>query len=105
MSDVGWGLSLAYRGTRLMASQEFIRYLRAKYGTPGGAPPGCSAPRYAGGDRTGGELFDRFLADASIPFAVFHSRRLGRDFVLARDAQALDASVEPDRRLPVLTFA
>lgn len=88
-----------------MASQEFIRYLRSKYGAPGDRGPDCGAPVRAGGDRTRGELFERLLADATIPLAVFHSRRLRRDFVLARDAQALDALTEPDRRLPVLTFA
>lgn len=50
-------------------------------------------------------LFDGFLADCSIPFAVFHSHALERDFVLARDASALEALGEPERRLPVLTFA
>jgi hypothetical protein len=48
---------------------------------------------------------DRFLADSSIPLAVFRSRTLGRDFVLARDAAALAALTERDRGLPVLTFA
>jgi hypothetical protein len=51
------------------------------------------------------ELLGRFLADASIPLAVFHSRALGRDFILARDSAALAALTEADRRLPVLTFS
>jgi len=49
--------------------------------------------------------FDAFLADASIPLAVMHSRALGREFILARDAHALETLSESDRRLPVLTFA
>lgn len=48
---------------------------------------------------------DRFLEGCSIPFAVFHSRALGRDFVIARDGAALEEISEADRRLPVLTFA
>jgi len=46
----------------------------------------------------------RFLTDASIPLAVFRSRALGRDFVLARDPSALAALTDADRGLPVLTF-
>jgi hypothetical protein len=48
---------------------------------------------------------DRFLGDASIPLAILHSRRLGRDFVLARDEKALEVSAEADRTLPVLFFS
>jgi hypothetical protein len=51
------------------------------------------------------ERRDRFLANGSIPVAIFHSQRLGRDFVLARDAIALEALTERDQLLPVLTFA
>ncbi len=52
----------------------------------------------------GSRLLDRFLSDASIPAAVFHSRALGRDFVLARDEAALEALTEADQALPVLFF-
>jgi hypothetical protein len=48
---------------------------------------------------------DRFLTDASVPVAIFHSRRLGRAFVLARDEKALGVLTEADRALPVLFFA
>jgi len=48
---------------------------------------------------------DRFLEDCSIPFAVLHSRALGRDFLLARDGAALEDLAEAAGRLPVLTFA
>ena len=51
------------------------------------------------------DLLELFLGDASIPAAVFHSRALGRDFVLARDEPALEALTEADRVLPVLFFA
>jgi hypothetical protein len=48
---------------------------------------------------------DCFLDDASIPIALFHSRRLGRNFVLARDEKALEALTEAGRALPVLFFS
>ena len=51
-----------------------------------------------------GQLLGGFLEDESIPAAVFHSRALGRDFVLARDEAALEALTDGDRRLPVLFF-
>ena len=47
---------------------------------------------------------EQVLADATVAAAIFHSRALGRDFVLARDEAALDALTEPDRALPVLFF-
>ena len=47
---------------------------------------------------------DRFLADASIPAAIFHSRALGRDFILARDQAALEVLTDEDRGLPVFFF-
>ncbi len=59
----------------------------------------------AGVDGDPGELLARFLEDSSLPLAVFHSRALGRDFVLARDAEALAALTEAERGLPVLYFA
>jgi len=62
------------------------------------------ATRRAGIDGSAAELLDQFLADAAIPMAVFHSRRLRRDFVIARDVRALESLSEADRRLPVLTF-
>ncbi len=51
-----------------------------------------------------GQLLGGFLEDESIPAAVFRSRALGRDFVLARDEAALEALTDADRRLPVLYF-
>ena len=54
-----------------------------------------------------GEQSDRlgeFLESSIIPAAVFHSHALGRDFILARDSEALLALTEADQRLPVLFF-
>ena len=51
-----------------------------------------------------GQLLGGFLEDESIPAAVFRSRALGRDFVLARDEAALEALTDADQRLPVLYF-
>jgi hypothetical protein len=45
-----------------------------------------------------------FLSDSSIPAAIFHSRALGRDFVLARDRAVLNVLTEANRVLPVLFF-
>ena len=68
-----------------------------------------SNPRFetlhAGRDGSAAELFDRFLEDASVPLAVFHSKALDRDFVLARDQAAFEALAEEHRTLPVLFFA
>ena len=46
-----------------------------------------------------------FLDDSTIPAAVLHSQRLGRDFILARDQDALKTLTDEDRGLPVLFFA
>jgi hypothetical protein len=73
----------------------FVERLKRKY---------CE-PEAATNSDLVGSAFERFLADASIPLAVFHSRALGRDFILARDAKALEALTEADHGLPVLTFA
>ena len=51
-----------------------------------------------------GDLLERFLAEDSLPAAVFHSRALDRKFIFARDAAALDALTEADEGLPVLFF-
>ena len=51
-----------------------------------------------------GQLLDGFLEDESIPAAVFHSRALGRDFVLARDEAALEALTDADQQMAVLFF-
>jgi hypothetical protein len=59
----------------------------------------------AGADGSTAELLDRFLTDEGIPLAVFRSHALGRDFVLARDPDALAALTEAHWSLPVLFFA
>jgi hypothetical protein len=81
-----------------MIDRDFIRRMRAKYG-------GARASFPSSASLAGAAALDRFLADASVPLAVFHSRRLGRDFVLARDEKALEALTEADRLLPVLFFS
>ncbi len=48
---------------------------------------------------------DALLADSSVSVAVFHSNALDRDFVLARDGDALKALRDEDRGLPVLFYA
>ena len=49
---------------------------------------------------------DRFLDDESLPAAIFHSNALDRDFVLARDPDALVRAELSDheRSLPVIYF-
>ena len=81
-----------------MSSRDFIRRMHEKYGGAVGEPTPALSPA-CGGAR------DRFLADASIPLAIFHSHALNRDFILARDSAALAALTEVDRGLPVLTFS
>jgi hypothetical protein len=56
-------------------------------------------------DSTAAEPFDRFLADASVLVAVFHSRALDRDFIVAQHRGTLSALTEPDHGLQVLYFA
>ena len=53
---------------------------------------------------------DHFLADDSLPAAIFHSEALNRTFIMARDEAArdeaaLDALLEEDEGLPVLFFS
>ena len=52
-----------------------------------------------------GNLLERFLGDSTLPAAVFHSRALDMDFILARDEAALAALTEADQALPVIYFA
>ncbi len=52
-----------------------------------------------------GDLLERFLTDDSIPAAIFRSRALDRDFVLARGEAALEVLTESDRALPAVYFA
>ena len=81
-------------------SEAFLRRLREQYGSEVAADS-AELPR---APQPGSELLERFLEDATIPAAIFHSHALSRDFVLARDEAALEALTEADRRLPVLFF-
>lgn len=64
--------------------------------------------RILGGEQVrthaGDDLFDTFLSDSLIPAAVFRSKALGRDFVLARDESALETLTADDQKLPILYF-
>ena len=66
-----------------MIDRNFIRRMRAKH---------CP------------ETIGSFLADSPVLLAVFHSRELGRDYILARDQDALRALTENDRAIPVILF-
>ena len=66
--------------------------LRAGSIEPG---PECSEPT---------SLLDRLLEDSTVAAGIFHSHALDRDFILARDSEALGALSEADRALPVLFF-
>ena len=48
---------------------------------------------------------DRFLSDASLPAAVFHSRALNRGFLLVRDRDNLAVLTEGDQGLPIIFFS
>lgn len=58
-----------------------------------------------GRDGTATELLERFLTDAELPLAILHSRALGRDFAIARSAEAVELLAESERSLPVLFTA
>jgi len=88
-----------------MIEREFIRRMRAKYGDPRGPGDNRFATLRPGKDGSAADLVERFLADASVRLAILHSRRLGQDFVLARDEKALESLTEADHALPVLFFA
>ncbi len=52
-----------------------------------------------------GDPLGFFLADTTIPAAVFHSHALDRDFIMVRNEVALEALTEADHGIPVLFFA
>ena len=72
-----------------------------------GPPPTDLSPPTLNDSRQEGDspLLELFLADSTLPAAVFHSHALDRDFILARDEAALEALIEADHALPVLFFA
>ena len=69
------------------------------------APTDILVPLFLNSERTADSLLlDRFLGDSTLPAAVFHSHALDRDFIVARDEDALEALTEVDQALPVIYF-
>jgi hypothetical protein len=83
-----------------MIDRDFIRRMRAKYEI---SRDSSSAVLPEAEVSSCEDFLDRFLADTSISLAVFHSRRLGCGFVLARGPAALERLADR-QKLPVLYF-
>ena len=88
----------------MKSALEILREIRARDAQQ---PPdgGLDIDSQAGAEQESSDSIEHFLADSSIPAAIFHSRALGREFVLARDEADLDRLSERARSLPVLYFA
>ena len=76
---------------------ELLREIRAREGREG--PPNASP------EPTSEDRFECFLADSSIPAAVFFSRRFNRPFLLVRDGADLDELTAEEQALPVIWFS
>ena len=72
----------------MKSALQALREIRARSAWPE-PPTGADAEPGALGESSGSAPLDRFLADTTIPAAIYHSRALDRPFVLARDEAAL----------------